>query len=91
MLTSLFLQPGKFSRPFFLSLFLMTLRLSYGNPRTRFAEILGEEIGAKLKPVWGVDEEGEVNSLWRDTGVPRLYYTMGTCPNLRCENKETSF
>jgi hypothetical protein len=42
---------------------------SYGNPRDRFVENFGEEIGAKLKPVFGVDEEGEVKGVWRDTGV----------------------
>ena len=40
--------------------------------------ILGPEAGARLKPVWGLDAEGEIRGLWRDLGIPRAWFMMGT-------------
>ena len=31
----------------------------------------------KCKPLWGMDEEGEINGCWKDMGVPGLWYIMG--------------
>jgi hypothetical protein len=40
-------------------------------------KILGPEVGARLKPIWGLDTEGEIRGAWRDVGVPRVWYMMG--------------
>jgi hypothetical protein len=45
--------------------------------RDTYADVLGKEIRGRLKPIWGVDDEGELNSVFRDTGVPRLYAMIG--------------
>ena len=42
----------------------------------RFCE---PEIAARIKPVWGLDDECEMNSAWRDCGVENLWITLGTC------------
>ena len=39
--------------------------------------ILGPELGARLKPIWGLDSEGEIKGAWRDIGVPRAWCMMG--------------
>jgi len=39
--------------------------------------ILGPELGARLKPIWGLDPEGEIKGAWRDIGVPRAWCMMG--------------
>jgi len=39
--------------------------------------ILGPEVGARLKPIWGLDPEGEIRGAWRDVGLPRVWYMMG--------------
>jgi hypothetical protein len=39
--------------------------------------ILGPEAGARLKPIWGLDPEGEIQGVWRDLGIPRAWYMMG--------------
>ena len=49
----------------------------YGDARDPYRAVLGDEVGDKLKPIWGLDSEGELNSAWRDIGVPRLYCMMG--------------
>jgi hypothetical protein len=40
-------------------------------------KILGPEVGARLKPIWGLDPEGEIQGVWRDIGIPRLWCMMG--------------
>jgi hypothetical protein len=50
----------------------------YGDARTLVRRICGEELGKKVKPVWGLNEEGEINGLWRVLGVPGLWYMMGS-------------
>lgn len=37
------------------------------------------EIAAKIKPVWGLDDECEMNSVWRDCGVENLWIMLGIC------------
>ncbi len=49
----------------------------YGDARNPIREIVGEELGKKLKPIWGLDEEGELRSVWRDSGLPNLWVMMG--------------
>ena len=40
-------------------------------------EVLGSDVGARLKPIWGLDPEGEINGVSRDVGIPRLWCMMG--------------
>lgn len=40
-------------------------------------KILGPEAGARLKPIWGLDAEGEIQGAWRDIGLPRLWCMIG--------------
>jgi hypothetical protein len=40
-------------------------------------KILGPEAGARLKPIWGLDAEGEIKGAWRDIGLPRLWCMIG--------------
>ena len=49
----------------------------YGDAREPYRKLLGDEMGGKLKPIWGLDGEGEINGAWRDLGIPRLYCMMG--------------
>jgi hypothetical protein len=40
-------------------------------------EILDPAAGARLKPIWGLDAEGEIQGAWRDIGLPNLWCMMG--------------
>ena len=35
----------------------------------------------KMKPLWGVNEEGEINGCYRDLGYQGLWYIMGELKN----------
>lgn len=44
-------------------------------------KICGDAVGDKCKPIWGLNTEGEINGVWRDLGVPGLWYMTGACRN----------
>ena len=50
---------------------------SYGDPTEPVRKILDDELRAKCKRIWGLDEELEICGLWRDLGIPHLWSTMG--------------
>lgn len=49
----------------------------YGDPRDPIRKIVGEELGTKLAPIWGLDNEGELRSVWKENGAPNLWIMMG--------------
>ncbi|KAI0055331.1 FAD/NAD-binding domain-containing protein [Artomyces pyxidatus] len=51
----------------------------YGDAREPMRALLGDEVGDKLKPVGGLNNEGEMNGVWRDMGVPRIYVMAALC------------
>jgi len=48
-----------------------------GEARDPMRKILGPEAGARIKPIWGLDAEGEIKGAWRDIGLPRLWCMIG--------------
>lgn len=55
---------------------LVVLATGYQNMKTSAVAIFGAE-GEKIKPVWGLDEEGELNTVWRQSGHPGLWVQAG--------------
>ena len=49
----------------------------YGDPRNPMRDILGPELGKKLTPIWGIDEEGEIRTAWKEAGLENLWVMMG--------------
>ena len=39
--------------------------------------IFGEDVLSRTEPDWGLDDEGEINGVYRDGDVPGLYIMMG--------------
>ncbi len=50
-------------------------------------KILGDDVSAGVKPVWGLDEEGELRNVWRDSGVPNFWFMMGNLMWCRFHSK----
>ncbi|KAF8510816.1 hypothetical protein BU17DRAFT_55151 [Hysterangium stoloniferum] len=48
-----------------------------GDARVAAAHLLEEKLVSKIGPIWGLNEEGELNGLFRNCGVPNLYFMMG--------------
>jgi hypothetical protein len=57
----------------------------FSDPRLPVRAIFGDEVAKKIKPAWGVNEEGEISGVWADSGIEGLYQMMGafvpsSCP-----------
>ncbi|KAJ7232198.1 hypothetical protein B0H12DRAFT_1261700 [Mycena haematopus] len=50
-----------------------------GDVRDNIRKVCGDELTDKCKPIWGLDEDGEIQGCWRDLGIPGLWYMMGIC------------
>lgn len=48
-----------------------------GDFRDGYKKILGEELGGKVKQIWGLDSSGEAKGAWRDIGIDNLWCMMG--------------
>jgi len=56
---------------------VIILATGYEGVRDTISGLCEPEIAAKIKPVWGLDDECEINSAWRDCGVENLWITLG--------------
>lgn len=59
----------------------------YTGYRDSVAEILGDEYAGNLKPIWGLDEEQELQGVFRDCGVPNFYMMVGALNVSRFNSK----
>lgn len=39
--------------------------------------ITGDKLADKVPPLWGLDDEGEINGMWKYHGVPNAYFMTG--------------
>ena len=53
-------------------------------------QIFPPEVMEQIKPVWGVDEEGEQVNVWRDSGVPNFWFMMGNLMWCRFHSKHVA-
>jgi putative flavoprotein involved in K+ transport len=49
--------------------------------------LFGEAVAARVGPVWGHDDEGELRSMWCRTGQPGLWFTAGSLAQCRIYSK----
>ncbi|KAJ7624512.1 hypothetical protein FB45DRAFT_1086278 [Roridomyces roridus] len=61
-----------------------------GECRDAIKWICGEEIGAKTRKIWGLNEEGEIYGAWRDVGVDGLWYMTGNFAVSRFHSKHVA-
>lgn len=62
---------------------LVVFATGFSNTIDSIRATLGDTIASQCKPIWGVDEEGEFNSAFRETGVPNLWIMVGFLPMTR--------
>ena len=58
----------------------MILNSRLTDTRQVIRKVCGDEVAQKMKPLWGLDEEGEFNGCYRDLGYQGLWYIMGKLP-----------
>lgn len=55
----------------------VVLATGYSNMINSARRIFGDKVADRLKPVWGLNDEGELNTMWRDSGHPNFWYMGG--------------
>ncbi|KDR67892.1 hypothetical protein GALMADRAFT_231787 [Galerina marginata CBS 339.88] len=53
------------------------LRTSLGDPVDHICRVWGDEVASRCKAIWGLNDECELNGVWRDLGVPGLWMMLG--------------
>ncbi|KAJ7135908.1 hypothetical protein C8R44DRAFT_769283 [Mycena epipterygia] len=61
-----------------------------GDVRDNIRKVCGDKLADQCKPIWGLDEEGEVQGCWRDLGIPGLWYMMGNLAYCRFHSKHVA-
>ncbi|KAJ5356367.1 hypothetical protein N7517_010976 [Penicillium concentricum] len=49
----------------------------YKDMRTQTRDIFGDAVADQVKDVWGLDEEGEIKTMWRNSGHPGFWFMGG--------------
>ncbi|KAJ9242476.1 hypothetical protein DTO207G8_194 [Paecilomyces variotii] len=66
---------------------IVVLATGYDNMRTSVHKILGPKVAERCKDVWDLDEEGELNAMWRPSGHPNFWYMGGNLALCRVYSK----
>ncbi|ODH20516.1 hypothetical protein ACO22_05879 [Paracoccidioides brasiliensis] len=56
---------------------IVVLATGYDNMKSTARKIMGDKVAEKLLPAWNLDEEGELNAIWRYSGHPNFWYMGG--------------
>ncbi|KAI0653806.1 FAD/NAD-P-binding domain-containing protein [Cubamyces menziesii] len=59
----------------------------FASPITTIDRICGADVASRIKPIWGLSEEGELRTAWRDSGVPNFWFMMGNLAWCRFHSK----
>lgn len=57
---------------------IVVLATGFDNMKTSVEKALGPEEASRCKDVWDLDDEGEVNAMWRPSGHPGLWFFGGS-------------
>lgn len=49
----------------------------YTSVKDAVRPIFGADLTTSISPIWGLDQEGEIQGVYRPSGVPRLWFTAG--------------
>lgn len=56
---------------------LVVLATGYSNMRETARRLLGDAEADRCRPVWGLDDGGEISGIWRGSGHPGLWFMGG--------------
>ncbi|KAJ4398825.1 hypothetical protein N0V91_009876 [Didymella pomorum] len=66
---------------------LVVFATGFSNTIDSIRMTLGEEIAQKCGPIWGIDEEGEYKTAFKETGVPNMWIMCGFLVATRYHSK----
>lgn len=57
---------------------VIVLATGYANMRETARRLFGDAVADRCNPVWGLDEEGELKTIWRPSGHPQFWFMGGS-------------
>lgn len=86
---SFFSLLGVFISPYVLVFLADTTSHRFDDPRKPLLDILGPEYEGKLTPIWGLNNDGDQRTAWRELGpgVENAWYMMGNFASCRFFSK----
>ena len=66
---------------------VVVLATGYQNMRESARALLGDDVANRCQPVWGLDHEGELRTIWRRSGHPGLWFMGGNLQQARTYSK----
>ncbi|KAL3458790.1 hypothetical protein BJX64DRAFT_301721 [Aspergillus heterothallicus] len=66
---------------------LVVFATGFSNTIDSIRATLGEKVASQCGPIWGIDEEGEYRTAYKETGVPNLWIMVGFLPMTRYASK----
>ena len=66
---------------------LIVFATGFSNTIDSVRATLGDKFADRCGPIWGIDEEGEYKTAFRETGVPNLWIMVGFLPMTRYNSK----
>jgi putative flavoprotein involved in K+ transport len=66
---------------------LVVIAAGYDNMQESVRAIMGEEVAEKVGPIWGMDEQGELRAMWKQTGQEGFWIMGGSLRQNRSFSK----
>jgi cation diffusion facilitator CzcD-associated flavoprotein CzcO len=66
---------------------VVVLATGYQNMRESARRLLGDAVADRCSPVWGLDDEGELRTIWRRSGHDRFWFMGGNLQQARTYSK----
>lgn len=66
---------------------IIVLATGYGSMRDTVRRVIGEDTANKLRTCWSFDKQGEIQTVWRNSGVPGFYLQAGNFFQARCYSR----
>jgi putative flavoprotein involved in K+ transport len=66
---------------------VVVLATGFKNMRESARALLGDRVADRCSPVWGLDDEGELRTMWRRSGQPGLWFMGGNLHQCRHYSK----
>ncbi|KAH8119454.1 FAD/NAD-binding domain-containing protein [Phellopilus nigrolimitatus] len=67
---------------------VIILATGYENAKELVRTLVNDDVAERLKPIWALNDEGELNSVFRYCGVPGLYFAMGEYDDFEIKAQE---
>lgn len=74
----------------FLEADIIVCATGYGSMRDTVKRVIGEDAAKRLRTCWSFDKQGEIQTVWRNSGVPGLWLQAGNFFQARCYSRLTA-